>query len=718
MKKFVSTARIGVICLTILMTLGFSYTPIYAMSSAALTNVEMMFIVYPEGTVELLGRGNSTIENPSMGNSTIELNVKCGRSGDQYNVLSDFTFTIPPENATAFPFNATTATLNIKCENNVTTTTLDASLKLCDSFGGMSFKSFPFNSTDLLITGSYAEQRFNGTITIHLIPGLTLGNIHVNFEGNLTHVVLSDSIRVYYNCTMPIEFPELNATSIHWFLEWFNSTIPGTAEGSLYDMTGGMLICTTFNTTLTPIDNNCADVGLFVVVKAAEGDFIQLLSNILKSGGISIPYMGDPYPLINAAVYSVINASFSMSYYKSSKTINFNSNLVQNFTEWQKMYSEVLIGMPQLQPHIQSLLNTTYTSIYSFTEKIAYSNGKVTYNGNYLFTGDLNAQVNHAKNVYVDMINATMPEPEWLINTIKSTDINITNLWFNLKMNSTFQQLSFSGLKFVPPVNYINSTAFKLEDFFNVTTAMFGGDPEPPRFNETLKLVVQGGGNGTHTVTVHFNPEEVPEPDEFLNENTLVWNNQSISKLKHLIFQVWDGKAEKVYNPTLITPTTPYTINATREALCILSINHLSKSVIINIKNATLPDAPLPKAYNFSGICVQILSTEDVIINATLRIYYSPEQLSKLGLDELSLKIFYFNVTSNQWEEMKTTLNTSEYYVETTISHLSLWALFAEPIIPIWQEWWFQATIAVIAIAVIVAAALFIVKKKAEKAKP
>ncbi|MEM2971441.1 MAG: hypothetical protein QW270_03350 [Candidatus Bathyarchaeia archaeon] len=719
-KNFVSITRIGVICLTILVALGFSYIPAYAMSNVTRTNVEVAFIVYPDGTVEVFGIGNFTNENPSASSPSIELNAQYSKIADKYNTLLNAKLTLPPDQATSFPFNATTATLNTQCANNITTATLSASIQLCDSFGGMGFNNFPFNSTDLSITGNYADQRFNGTITIHLVPGLTLGDINVDFEGNLTHIILNDSIRVYYNYTMPVEFPELNETSIHWFLEWLNTTIPGTAEGSLYNMTGGRLICTTFNTTLTPIDNNCADVGFFVVIKAAEGDFIQLLSNIymdiLKSVGMGVPYPIDPYPLINGTVYSIKNAGFSMSYSKSSKTVTFNSNLVQNLTELQKIYA-VLPSMypPEIQPYVELLLNTTYVSIYFSTETIAYSNGQITYNGNYTATGDLNAQVNHFKNVYVDMMNATTPGPQWLINTIKNTNINITCLSFSLKMNSTFQQVSFESLKFAPPVNPINATAFKLENFFNTTTAMFGDGQEPPRFNETLKLIVQGRSNETHTVTVHFNPDEVPEPDEFLSENTLVWNNQSISKLKHLVFKIWEGKAESIYNPSSITPSNPYTINA-EQVNCKLIINSISQSTIINIKRATAPDVPLPGAYQLLGTCIQISATENVTdINATIRIYYTPEQLSELGLDENSLKIFYFDEASNKWIEMETQVNKDEHYAEATISHLSLWALFGQPSKQLWQELWFIATIAIIAIAVIVVAALFILRRKGKK---
>jgi hypothetical protein len=684
------------------------------MSDTTRTNAEVKFIVYPDGTVEVSGKGNST--TIETGIPSITLKAQFNKTLDKYKALLNAKLIVPPENATTFPFNATSATVNMQCANNITTTTLDASLILCDSFSGIDFNSFPLNSTDLSISGSYANQKFNGTITIHLIPGLTLGDIHVDFEGNLTHVILSDSVRVYYNGTMPIEFPELNETSLNGFLAWLNSTIPGTAEGSLYNMTGGMLTCTTFNTILTPIDDNCADVEFFVVIKVSEGDFIQIMADF-ASEYMSIP---DPYSFINATIYCIKNGEFSLSYSKTAKTVAFHLTFTQNLTEYLAVNAEFVPDMypPELRPYIELLLNTTYASIYSSTETITYSNGQVTYNGNYTLSGDLNAQVNHVKNVCVDILNAyaTMPGPEWLINTIKSTDVNITSLKLNLNMNSTFQQWSFEGVKLAPPVNYINSTSFRLENFFNITSTLPEGATEPPGFNETLKLIVQGGSNGTHTVTLHIDPTDpnkVPEPNEFLAGNTMVWHNQSLSKLKRLIFNVWEGKAEAIYNPTSITPGNTYLIDAVKEANCMLIISNISQSAIINIKKTIAPDGALPETYELLGTYIQISASENITtVNATIRIYYTLEQLSALGLDENSLKIFYFDATSNQWKELETQINTSDHYAQATIDHLSVWALFGQLSTPLWQEWWFLATVAIIAIVVIVAAALFLKKKQ------
>lgn len=697
------------------MVLGFGHisVSIHTTPYTAGMTAEAKFIVYPDGAVEVSSKGNYTIENPYVTGPTIGVSAQFSKVADKYNSLLNATYVLPQYQATTFPFNATTADLKAQLENNITTVTLNASLILCDTFSGIDFNSFPFNSTDLSIIGNYTNRRFNGTITAHMIPGLTLGNVHVNFEGNLTHVIISDSVRIYYNYTLPISgFPEINATTLEGLLGMLNRTIPGTGEGSLYKATGGRLVCTTFNTTLTPIDFNCADVGFLVII---EGDFIRIFADLLMS-----PYSGFPvdlYPFINATVYSVNNFGFSLAYSRSTKTVVVHSTFSQNLTEYTYLNLEFLLGMypPVLRPYIELLYNTTYASLQSSVESITYSNGKVTYKGNYTLSGDLNAQVNHVKNVYIGMINATTPGPAWLINTLKGTNVDITNLKLSLYMNATFQEWNFEGVKLMPPVNRINATSFRLENFFNVTSSLPGGMREPPTRDDMLKLFVQGGNNGTHSVTLHIDPadpERVPEPDEIHSGNIMIWRNQSISRLKRLIFNVWEGTAEAIHDPTLVTSTNPYVVDARREANCIVTISSISQQTTLQIKKVTAPDVPPPRTYKLLGRCIQISSSASVTVNATIRIYYTLEQLSALGIDENSLKIFYFNATSSQWVEVPTQVNKTEHYAEATVSHFSLWALFGQALTPLWQEWWFLATVGIIAIVIIVAAVVLLKKRK------
>jgi hypothetical protein len=210
-------------------------------------------------------------------------------------------------------------------------------------------------------------------------------------------------------------------------------------------------------------------------------------------------------------------------------------------------------------------------------------------------------------------------------------------------------------------------------------------------------------------------PEKVPDPDEFAEGNTMIWNNQSISKLKRLLFKVWEGHVETVHNPSSVTQDTPFMIHAEETANCILTLTNVSKPVTLCIKNITAPtevDSP-PGTYKVLGNYIQIIAdAEDVTASGTMRIYYTPEQLSKLGLDENSLKIFYWDETANEWKAVDTQINTVEHYAWATVSHLSIWTLMAQSTQPLWEQPWFLASIVVIVGFAVVAVVLGLRKKK------
>ena len=716
-------ARIAVFCLIMaVISYGFNFVSANIVVTAK-TDAEVKFIIYPDGTVDLSSKGNYTPPYMTLG-PTVQVKGQLAKSADKYNALASMTSTFPPEQASQFPFNATTAAMTTQYSNNVANSKLNASVTLSDSFGTggipLDLRGFPFNSTDFSITANYTNQRFNGVITIRLASGLLLGDINVNFEGNLTQITLEDSVTVFYNYTMPFPgFPRFNETMLNELLMMLKSMIPGTGDGSLHNMTSGVLTCTTFTTTVTSIDPNTANVSFLVTV---QGDFIRFLSNTLESsfppGSVPFPreYM---YSLLNATVYSAKTLDFTMVYYKAARRLDVQAAFTENLKEYWNASTSILPNMypPPLGQYLTRMLNTTYASVHSFTENINYSNGQARYEGNYTLTGDLNAEANHIKNTYVDMLNATAPVPEWVVATLKDTDLDIANLRLNFSMINGSELWDFEGIKAAPPVYQINATTFMLEKFFNLTST--SGSPEPPRENEKLKLIVQGGNNGTHTVTLAIDPADpnrVPQPDAFINGNTATWNNQSISKLRRLIFRVWEGHAETIFDATSITPNNPYTIDAKQTSNCMLIVNSVLRPVTLSVKNVTAPTnvGALSGAYKLLGNYIQVMpDAEDVTVNVTMRVYYTTEQLSASGLSESDLKIFYWNTTASEWVGVGTQVNTSEHYAWTTIDHFSTWALLGQPVSPIWGQPWFLITIAaVVIIIIIIAAALFYRKKK------
>ena len=69
-------------------------------------------------------------------------------------------------------------------------------------------------------------------------------------------------------------------------------------------------------------------------------------------------------------------------------------------------------------------------------------------------------------------------------------------------------------------------------------------------------------------------------------------------------------------------------------------------------------------------------SLKNSINSVKIRVYYTDEEINDNGIDEDSLKIHYFNETSNQWEELNSTVNLTGNYVEATIGHLSTFGVF------------------------------------------
>ncbi|MBI2144133.1 hypothetical protein HYU17_03205 [Candidatus Woesearchaeota archaeon] len=76
---------------------------------------------------------------------------------------------------------------------------------------------------------------------------------------------------------------------------------------------------------------------------------------------------------------------------------------------------------------------------------------------------------------------------------------------------------------------------------------------------------------------------------------------------------------------------------------------------------------------------VEIEADEDLKSNislATLRINYSEEETSAANVSEESLAMYFYNETASLWEELNSTANIAQNYVEGNTTHLSLFGIF------------------------------------------
>jgi len=707
-----------------------------AISSYPFTRTTVEFGVYPDATVELATNYFYNYTSPYAyytGSAGIHSEVETSKEGELTIMNTNETVTFPEEQSSQFPLNSTIVSITQEFSQEILNANISGSIILPNEWRGylpgsssytyMDFSSFPFNSTDLTISGQYSEGAYNGTLYIHLIPGLTLGDIEIHIEGNTTHAIISDNLTIFYNYTLPIgELKPLNRTTIKEISQ--NKTY---IDEMLYQTTGGLVTCEVYNVTIVKIDDNSDIIYIEIVLK---GNFTDILARVYQSIIRQVLYQGYYYypseqltkicrDLANITIPCVKKGNFKITYTSSARKFEFTAGASANLEKMWNM-TQTIIGdfPPEIQPYVEKFLEMKYAKAKSYNETLTYQNGQITHIGSYKFEGDISQELNLIKNLYISFMvkNAPYPPP-WQVDFINKTKvIDITNFKFyfdeRFEQNTQLVSLSFAGLKIGPPIDPINATHFKLARLFNLTYSPYS---EPPRSNEILRIIVRGESNGTHTVIPIVDPEKVPKPDNITSGNVFIWNNQSLSKLRELIFKVYSGFTQYV-DKNHVSPDTPYTINAANIANCQIIINQVEKDAVIIVENITLPEGvnPPPETYKLLGNHLQIKTEtgEEISGNFTMKMFYNPEKLAELGIDEKSLKIYYWNPDKSEWVPVETHLNSKEHYVWACVNHLSIWALMGQTQKPLWTESWFIATVSCIIIAVLLSTAVLLSRRR------
>jgi len=491
---------------------------LYTEFDSPFRDIEAIFVVYPDGRVVMAGALNYTdMESPNTG--LLMHGVAGIEKSDTVTVASaNFTFIVPPEQASQFPFNSSAFTLLSEYSGDLLTTTISGSTTLPPSIAS----ELPFNITDFTVTGEYDGNMVTGSIIVDIWNGFPLDDIEIDFQGNNTYVYVNGSTTVIFG-NYP-DFGELNATVLEALLQNLTSTIGGTGPDSLYNMTNGLLEFTMLN-NMTTIHNGNATVEFEAKL---EGDLIQALVNMT----------GQPYYLyrvLNATWSSVENASLLLTYSHTFKEANIDLVFAANITDLIDKTVLILPDIPDIPPEmvtfIEYVLNTTYCSVESAQFSLTYEDFTADLSATVVIDGDFKAEINYIKNMF---LTYGVPQPlTSQLLTINETEIDIDNFRISLSFDETSMEVDFSGFVVQPPIDVINATNFQLWRFFNITA---GDEYEPPGEGERLKVTVEGGSNGTHTIRI-YRPGTVPEPD-MSAPGGMVWNNQSISGLKDLIFQI------------------------------------------------------------------------------------------------------------------------------------------------------------------------------------
>lgn len=88
-----------------------------------------------------------------------------------------------------------------------------------------------------------------------------------------------------------------------------------------------------------------------------------------------------------------------------------------------------------------------------------------------------------------------------------------------------------------------------------------------------------------------------------------------------------------------------------------------------NIQNETPPSIAVNKYVDIESNTLNITSVK-------ILLYYNESEIA--ALDENTLKIYYYNETSKQWDVLPSVVNTAGNYVYAVVPHLSLYGLFGE----------------------------------------
>lgn len=245
---------------------------------------------------------------------------------------------------------------------------------------------------------------------------------------------------------------------------------------------------------------------------------------------------------------------------------------------------------------ITKLFSNIYANITLADVSSTYQNGQADYQATVVIQGDFTKEINYIKNLYINEIIKYMPpyvnQAQYLL--INQTWLDISNVKANYMMNESTEYFSFDGFRASPPIDPINATSFKLYRFFNLTAPTSPYYNESPSRGERLKLTVQGGGNGTKIVTL-FRPPNMPAPDFVSDDHTLmVWNNQTISSLKNLIFSL------QYYTGVVVNGQTYPVITASNGTVSPITFDQQHKQLSLTISGATgtvgFANISIPKA--------------------------------------------------------------------------------------------------------------------------
>jgi len=258
-------------------------------------------------------------------NSTT-INFKSEYQDGMLNAQLNATVLMPPAGSTTYPFNSSDFSFISTYSDGIVNIHLSGETEPPTYYASQ----FPFNATDVSVLADYGDNKITGNITFHTVSGFPLGDVIVYFSGNKTEISFTGYINVmygeYYGMT-------INETTLENILLEFNNTIPGHGEGSLYDITDGIIECTQLNTTKTPLTGPLE--GARINYNATiSGNFTKILATYLTHLLFGYYAPEETYSIVYAALDSALSsvdhASLTLNYYHEPKIASVDLTLSSN----------------------------------------------------------------------------------------------------------------------------------------------------------------------------------------------------------------------------------------------------------------------------------------------------------------------------------------------------------------------------------------------------
>jgi hypothetical protein len=575
---------------------SFSYTNITHSDYLPLANASLGFSTSGDSTT---GSVNGTMTLPKYPDSlhqfpynSTNVNFTSEYHNDMLNAQLNASILVPPDESATYPFNSSSFSFLGTYSNGMLNVDLDGTT----APPSYVTSQLPFNVTDATVLADYVDNNISGNITFHTVSGFQLGDVIVYFNGNKTEISFTGYINVLYGNYSGTTIDE---TYVDGMLYNLSSTIPGTGESSLYNLTQGMIECTELNTTKTPITSPLE--GARVDYNATiSGNFTELLAYMLIGGAYSEQTSSIVYAAMDAALSSVNQGSLVLNYYYESGLATLHltlssdvkalwSNALQSVPSivppedrseceaWLKIanitayavesahidadYSsteqkldlhasltanvtqlkdEIIPILPDAVPPpygdiVESCTNTTYCTLDSLNTTCNYVNGVTDFDAKWILSRDFTAEINRMKSCYVAFLNLTYP---YTINW-QTVMLNATEIDVSNFEANISEGEDWSTLTFEGlKVNLVKDEVDFIRFKLYRLLNMTSGPSESPTESEKLKITITGCANATHTVLL-YTPGTVPSPDVLsLNYTSMAWENTTLSSLRDLVFEV------------------------------------------------------------------------------------------------------------------------------------------------------------------------------------